>query len=222
MSRVAARLLRERNSQDLWCATRFRLTEWRCKDSTAGLSQQAGEAGGSLAWEAPGRVGAAPTTTGRSGTARRAGSGKQGRTVQRAVNQWWNPRKRRAGSNLVDGGRPAAHAEHGPSMVRGDSGGHSLCARGGHEEGLRRTRGEAAGEKLDTAPADRHMVNVGSARMPPFPPHGQWGGGQARRRLMASGRGGAPVVVRGQESCLHGEGGQRVRSRGTGRPGGRR
>jgi hypothetical protein len=180
------------------------------------------EAGGSLTWEAAGRVGAAPTTTGRSGTARRAGSGKQARTVQRALNQWWNPRKRRAGSNLADVGRPAAHAEHWPSMVGGDSGGHSLCARGGHEEDLRRTRGEAAGEKLGTTPADRHMVNVGSARMLPFPPHGQWGGGQARRRLMASGCGGAPVVVRGQESCLHGEGGQRVRSRGTGRPGGRR
>src|SRR4029453_17127554 len=78
------------------------------------------------------------------------------------------------------------------------------------------------GEKLGTPPADRPMVNVGSARMLPCPPHGQWGGGQARRRLMASGCGGAPVVVRGQESCLHGEGGQRVRSRGTGRPGGRR
>jgi hypothetical protein len=38
-------------------------------------------------------VGAAPTTTGRVGTARRLGSGKQDEKVQRAVNQWWNPRK---------------------------------------------------------------------------------------------------------------------------------
>jgi hypothetical protein len=121
-------------------------------------------------------------------------------------------------------GSVSSARRHRGSAVCGDSGGHSLCARGGHGEGLRRTRGEAAGEKLGTTPADRHMVNVGSARVPPFPPHGQWGGGQARRRLMASGRGGAPVVVRGQESCPHphGEGGQRVRSRGTGRPGGRR
>jgi hypothetical protein len=70
-----------RNRQILWCATRFRLTEWRCKDSTAGLSQQAGEAGGSLTLEAQGRVGAAPTTTGRVGTARRPGSGKQDEQV---------------------------------------------------------------------------------------------------------------------------------------------
>src|SRR4029453_7606850 len=89
-------------------------------------------------------------------------------------------------------------------------------------EGLRRTRGEAAGEKLGTTPADRHTVNVGSARMPPFPPCGQHGGGQARRRLVASGRGGVPVVLGGRESRSHGEGGQPVRSRGTGRPGGRR
>jgi hypothetical protein len=37
--------------------------------------------------------------------------------------------------------------------------------------------------------------------------------GKARRRLMASGWDGAPVVVRGRESRPHGEGGQRVRSR---------
>jgi hypothetical protein len=82
------------------------------KDPPLGCRSSPVEAGGSLTWEAPGRVGAAPTTTGRSGTARRAGSGKQGRMVQRRVNQWWNPRKRRAGSNLVDVGRPAAHAGH--------------------------------------------------------------------------------------------------------------
>ena len=45
------------------------------------LSQQAGEAEGSLTPEARGRVGAALTTTGRAGTARRLGSGKQGGKV---------------------------------------------------------------------------------------------------------------------------------------------
>jgi hypothetical protein len=43
------------------------------KDSTAGVSQQAGEAEGSLVRETPDRVGAALTTTGRVGTARRPG-----------------------------------------------------------------------------------------------------------------------------------------------------
>ena len=52
-------------------------TGWRWKDSAAGLSQQAGEAEGSLIREAPGRVEAALTTTGRVGTARRPGSGKR-------------------------------------------------------------------------------------------------------------------------------------------------
>jgi L-alanine-DL-glutamate epimerase-like enolase superfamily enzyme len=63
------------------------------KGPAGGLSQQATEAEGSLTPETRGRVGAALTTTGRVGTARRPGSGKQDEKVQRAVNQWWNPRK---------------------------------------------------------------------------------------------------------------------------------
>jgi hypothetical protein len=51
------------------------------KDPPLGCRSSLGEAGGSLAWEAPGRVGAAPTTTRRAGTARRLGLGKQGGTV---------------------------------------------------------------------------------------------------------------------------------------------
>jgi hypothetical protein len=58
------------------CATRRHLTGWDGRP-TSGLSQQPGEAGGSLTLEAQGRVGAAPTTTGRVGTARRPGPGKQ-------------------------------------------------------------------------------------------------------------------------------------------------
>jgi hypothetical protein len=47
------------------------------KDPSFGLSQQPDEAEGSLILESQGRVGAALTTTGRVGTARRPGSGKQ-------------------------------------------------------------------------------------------------------------------------------------------------
>ena len=65
---------------------------------------------GSLTLEAQGRVGAAPTTPGRFGTARRAGSGKQDGTVYECRNQRWNPLKRIAGSNLVDRGRTAVGA----------------------------------------------------------------------------------------------------------------
>jgi hypothetical protein len=42
------------------------------------LSQQGGEAGGSLTREAPGRVGAALTKPGRASTARWCGSGERG------------------------------------------------------------------------------------------------------------------------------------------------
>jgi len=70
-------------------------------------------------------------------------------------------------------------------------------------------------------PSTGRVVNVGTARRPPFPPAGQAGGGRARRRLMVAGWDGASVVVRGRESRPHGQGRQQVRSVGAGRPGGR-
>ena len=126
------------------------------------------------------------------------------------MNQWSNPLKRETGSNLVDMGRTATHTQPAIGWVTptSDYRGRS----GGHEESLRRTRGEVAGEELGTNPVDRLMVNVGTTLGLPFPPHGQWGGGQARCRLMAPGWGGVLVVVRGRESRLHGEGAQRVSS----------
>ena len=54
------------------------------KGPTFGLSQQDAEAGGSLTAETRGRVGAASTTTGRTGTARRSGPGKRDGKVQYA------------------------------------------------------------------------------------------------------------------------------------------
>ena len=97
-----------------------------------------------------------------------------------------------------------------------------LCRWGGHAEGLRRRRGDAAGVELGGSLADRVVVNVGSVVMPPVLSGSQPEGGQVRRRLMASGRGGVPVVVRACERHVHGEGGQQVGSEGTGRPGGYR
>jgi len=52
---------------------------------------------------------AAPTTTGRVGTARRPGSGKRDGKVYGCRNQWLNPLKARTGSNLADMGRSAVH-----------------------------------------------------------------------------------------------------------------
>jgi hypothetical protein len=91
---------------------------------------------------------------------------------------------------------------------------------GGHEESLRRTRGEAVGEELDAAPVNRALVNVRTIPELPYPPPCQGGDGQARDRPVAQGWGVVLVVVRGRESRLHGEGGQRVRKQGTGRSGG--
>ena len=67
------------------------------------------EAGGSLSLGTQGKAGAALTTTGRAGTARRPGSGKQGGKAYECRNQWSNPLKSRTGSNLVDMGRVAVH-----------------------------------------------------------------------------------------------------------------
>jgi Integrase core domain len=79
------------------------------KDPPPSCRSRPDEAEGSLTVETHGRVGAALTTTGRVGTARRPGSGKRdGKVYER--NQCSKPLKRRAGSNLVDLGRRAAHA----------------------------------------------------------------------------------------------------------------
>jgi hypothetical protein len=186
------------------------------REPACGLSQQVAEVGGSRSLDAQVEVGAAPTTPGRVGTARRPGFGQRDGKVYESRNQWWNPLKRITGSNLVDMGRAAAHDRLGGRLrTRFDTG-----RDGGHEESLRRTRGEAAGEELGTAPVDRLLVNVRTIPGFPYPPLSQGGDGHARDRPVARGWGGVPVVVRGRESRLHGEGGQRVRMQGTGRSGG--
>ena len=73
------------------------------------MSQHAGEAEGSLIAGTRGRVGAALTTTGRIGTARRCGSGKQDETPYER-NQCLKLRNASTGSNLADTGRDAVHA----------------------------------------------------------------------------------------------------------------
>lgn len=55
-------------------------------------------------------------------------------------------------------------------------------------------------------------VNVGTTPRVPSPASSQLVGGKVRRRLMSLGWGGGPVVVRGRESRLHGEGVQHDRS----------
>ena len=92
----------------------------------------------------------------------------------------------------------------------------------GHGEGLRRTRGEAVGEKLGTAPVNRHTLNMGTISAPPSLPFCQSGTGKARCRLRTPGWDGGSVVVRGWESQPHGKETQQDRRVVAGMPGGRR
>jgi hypothetical protein len=117
----------------------------------------------------------------------------------------------------VDMGRTAAHVPVVGGW--GDSEAGQVGRWGGHEESLRRTRGEAAGEQLGASPGDRSVSERGNHPGPPSPPPGQGGGGQARRQLMISGWDGVLVVVRAWESHVHGEGGQHDRSGRAGRSG---
>lgn len=98
----------------------------------------------------------------------------------------------------------------------------SNCRWGGHAEGLRRRRGDAAGvvagrrpgrsahgergNRLWAPPISRHPVR--RSRAGPLPAEvRRWGGG--------------PVVVRAEESSAHGEGGQQVGREDAAMPGGR-
>jgi hypothetical protein len=81
------------------------------------------------------------------------------------VNQRVKLRNGCAGSNLADLGRDAVHD---PCLSGVDSEAGCVCRSGGHGEGLRRSRGEAAGVELGTSLADRDEVNVGTIRGRPM------------------------------------------------------
>jgi len=209
------------------CATRRYEIERRCETFAAGMSQHPGEAGGSLTPEARVRAGAAATKARQPGTTRPDSACSARRKGVTKVNQWSNPLKHDAGSNLVDLGRNAAHA------VR-EVDGRGLRSRpnaAGGEVARRACGGLAAmlqGEELVAHPVNRYVVNVGTVPVSPFPsPPG--GGGQARCRLMAPGRGGGSVVVvgvtthhGGRESRPQGKGTQQASRAVAGMPGGHR
>ena len=137
-----------------------------------------------------------------------------------STNQRWNPLKVRTSSNLVDMGWAAVHVL--VSDEEGDLGTLWYWQDEGHGEGLRRIRGEAAGEKLGAAPVNRHTLNMGTISASPSPLLIQSGGGQVRCRLLVPRWDGGSVVVRGWESQPHGEGTQQDRRADAGMPGGRR
>jgi hypothetical protein len=190
------------------------------KGPTFGLSQQAAEAGGSLTWRR--RVGREQPRQRRDGSAPPDDPGPASKTGRCTSAETSGGTPSSEANRLEPGGSgPGGSAREAAEPRPTDSGGRSYRRPGGHDEGLRRSRGEAAGEELGTTPVNRSAVNVGTTSGPPSPPVSQAGGGQARRRLSAPRWGGVPVVVRGRESRLQGEGGQRVRGCGTGTSGGR-
>lgn len=127
-------------------------------------------------------------------------------------------RKRATGSNLADMGRDAVH--NCPIWIV-DSVAGLRCRRGGHEEGLRRTRGDAAGAQLGATLIDRFTVNTGTIPRRSRRPASIQLGGIDASFVEDAGWGGGSVVVRAHERCVHGEGGQQVGSGSAGMPGGR-
>ena len=103
-------------------------------------------------WKRKVRVGAALTTTGRTGTTRRTGPGKQDGKAYECRNQWWNPLKGGPSSNLVDMGWSTARA----STSEAEETTSDPCGIGkdeGHGECLRRNRGEAVGKSWTPPPS---------------------------------------------------------------------
>lgn len=82
---------------------------------------------------------------------------------------------------------------------------------GGHEECLRRTRGDAAGTQSGSYSVERTTVNTGTVPNLASPSVSNSCRGWAHRPPIGPGRGGAAVVLRGRESRPHGEGRQRYR-----------
>jgi hypothetical protein len=178
------------------------------------------EVEGSLIQEALGRVGSSPDKAGTGQYCQMAWVRRTRRKGVTRVNQWWNLRNRGTGSNLADLGRAAVHAD----LTDGEAtpGTAIDVGPGGHEECLRRTRGDAAGAELGTDPADRHTVNMGTLPHSPSPACRQHVGGRGRCHPMGGAGGGVAVVVRGRESRPHGEGRQQAGNDVWVMPGGRR
>lgn len=119
--------------------------------------------------------------------------------------------------NLVDMGRDAAHAQQcWATPYLDETAGEEVTVKVcGVAVAMLSEHSWAPHSSTD------HVVNVGTIPTAPVPARCQRAGGKVCRRLMRSGWGGGLVVVRARESRVHGEGGQQVRSVGTGTPGGR-
>lgn len=158
-------------------------------------------------------MGAAATKSSRSSTAGWAGLGEQDGTVYER-NRCRKASSHLASPNPVDLGIWAGK-RCAPCRARSVGelpGGFRRSGSGGHGEGLRRSRGEAAGAKPGTSPVDRNAVNVGTVHVAVPAPRASLArrGGIGASSAEGRARGGAVVVLRGRESRSHGEGRQCV------------
>jgi len=91
------------------------------------------------------------------------------------VNQWWNPLK--SSSRLQPGGcGPSRQRAHAPDREHATPTVGQPCRPGGHEEGLRRTRGEAVRGKAGRRPCRPIDSERGNHPALPSPPSGGWAG----------------------------------------------
>ena len=162
-----------------------------------------------------GRLEAAPTTTGRTSTARWSGSGKQDRKAyvrnQCQKTPQYAHQLQPGGSGLDSSACPHCNmrATSRPDDVFGSKATVKVCG-----VVVAMLQGYSWAPTLSSG----MRVNVGTILVVPPAARSWLSGGKALRQPMLLGRGGGPVVVRGRESRSHapsnsaGEGVQRVRS----------
>jgi hypothetical protein len=125
-----------------------------------------------------------------------------------AVNQRMNASKDRTTSwNLTDGWA----AVRTRILVRGTPGPVDVAGREATRKACGVLVAKPQGQSWAPNPSNGSRVNVGTIPAVPSPASEMLAGGKVRCRLMPPGWGGGPVVVRGRESRLHGEGVQQVR-----------
>ena len=183
------------------------------QDPAAGLSRQPGEAEGSLTPELRGRAASSPDNDATRQDCRMAWARQARRTVCDESEPVIEPPQAIApGSNPTDTGRASGAWE--PRGMAGNpaDGGEVVRRPKACGEWPRDRHAKPAGEELDTDPAKRTAVNVGTRPVSPRPLRVA---GKAQRQPMAPGGGVAPVVVvgvttdlGGRESRLQGEGEQ--------------
>jgi hypothetical protein len=126
--------------------------------AAAWLKLRAAEPGGA------GEAGAALTTTGRAGTARRCGSGKRDEKVYER-NQRLKPRKRSTGSNLADMGRDAVRDRRREAGSTPDPVG--FAGREATVKACGVTVAMLPGQSWVPSLSTGHEVNVGTSRIRP-------------------------------------------------------